>query len=68
MINFDVFLNKKVKVRQKDNFVKEGILVGHDDNFVFLEFSSGEKVAISKGIIVEIKEVRGGENHGKNRH
>jgi small nuclear ribonucleoprotein (snRNP)-like protein len=67
-MNFDVFLNKKVRVRQKDNFIKEGILVGHDNNFIFLLFNTGEKVAIAKDAVLEIKEIKGEGHHGKNRY
>jgi len=58
-MNFDAFLNKKVRIRQKDNFIKEGILIGHDNNFIFLLFNTGEKVAIAKDAILEIKEIKG---------
>jgi len=67
MINFDDFINKRVRVRQKDNFVKDGIFLGHDKDFIFLMYDSGERVAIAKDVILEIK-VKEGRSYGKNRH
>lgn len=52
--NFDQFLNKRVKILQRDNFIKDGILKGWDEDFIFLEFKDSQ-VAISKDMIIEVK-------------
>jgi len=65
-MKLDNLLNKKVKVRQKDNFVKKGVLTGYDEMFIYLLFENGEKVAINKDAILEIKELKEGDTYGKN--
>jgi hypothetical protein len=47
-------LKKKVKVVQKDGFVKSGVFSGYDEEFIFLIFSNGNKVAIRRDGIMEI--------------
>jgi small nuclear ribonucleoprotein (snRNP)-like protein len=51
------FLNKKVVIHQKDNFIKNGILRGYDDRFIYLDFVRGNtKTAIAKDMIISISE------------
>jgi small nuclear ribonucleoprotein (snRNP)-like protein len=52
----DSLLNKKVRIVQKDGFVKSGILSGYDKEFIFLIFSNKDKVAIRRDGIMEISE------------
>jgi hypothetical protein len=50
----DSLLKKRVKVVQKDGFIKNGILDGYDEEFIFLIFSNGNKVAIRRDGVMEI--------------
>jgi len=52
------FMNKRVQVLQKDGFIKDGILRGFDESFVYVEFFDSD-VAISKDMIVQIKLLEG---------
>lgn len=57
----DKFLNKFVRITQKDNFRKSGIFVSHDTQFVYLEFLDKSIQGVSKDeikFIEEIKEAR----------
>ena len=51
----DSLINKNVRVTQKDGFIKSGIFEGWDEDFIFLKFNDGSKVAISRDSIIEIK-------------
>lgn len=54
---FEKFLGKKVRIVQKDRFVKSGRVVGTGDKFIVLEFIDGRNVDIACDFIAEIAEV-----------
>lgn len=59
-------LNKKVKVVQKDFYVKIGILRQLHDNFIVLEFFNGKEEIISFDRINAISEIdAGGDANGR---
>ena len=45
----ELFKNKRVKVVQKDNFIKDGVLLGYDDRFILLEFEDEKRLYRPKG-------------------
>ena len=60
MIWLDVWknlLNKKIRVVQKDGFVKIGILIDYDANFITLSFDNGDKNYINRDSILSFQEV-----------
>jgi len=50
-------LNKKIRVVQKDGFVKIGILIDYDANFITLSFDNGDKNYINRDSILSFQEV-----------
>ena len=54
----DGLVGKRIKVVQKDGFVKFGVFEDYDDKFLYLRFEDGEKVAIAWSYIDCIGEVR----------
>lgn len=56
----DLFKNKRVKVVQKDNFIKDGWLRDYDDKFILLEFDDKRgkgRVIISLDFVASIQEL-----------
>ena len=52
---FEKFVGKRVKIFQKDKYIKDGLCRGYNERFIFLEFNDGTPVAISFDKIDEIK-------------
>jgi len=50
-------LNKKIRIVQKDGFVKIGILINYDANFIILSFDNGDKNYINRDSILSFQEV-----------
>ena len=51
----DNLKNKRIRIVQKDTFIKSGLCRGYDERFLFLEFNDGSDIAISLDNIIEIK-------------
>jgi len=51
---FDKIVNKKVKILQKDGFIKNGIVKDVSDDFITLIFDNGSENLIRKDFIVSI--------------
>ena len=51
----DNLKNKRIRIVQKDAFIKSGLCRGYDERFLFLEFNDGSDIAISLDNITEIK-------------
>lgn len=52
---YEKFIGKRVKIVQKDNFIKSGICNGYNESFIFLEFDNGTELSISFDTIKEIR-------------
>jgi len=53
-VEWERFLGKKVKVVQKDGFIKHGILKEVSEGFIILEFNDGSLNMIKKEFIISI--------------
>jgi hypothetical protein len=54
---FEEFLNKNVRIRQDDGFVKFGFLEKIENDFLFLKFRDGKLSMIHRSDISGIEEV-----------
>jgi len=55
MSGYDFFLNKNVKVIQKDGWKLYGVLTDFDEHFIFLRFKDNTIHAISKDSIDKLE-------------
>ena len=53
-VNWEEFVGKKIKIVQKDGFIKHGILKDVSDNFLTLEFDNGDLNIIKKDFVLSI--------------
>lgn len=56
-MDWNKFLNKKVKIVQKDNFVKFGTVTKFEDGFLTLVYDNGETYDISVDFVGLITEM-----------
>lgn len=55
----------KVKVVQVDGWIKYGLCVGSEGQFLSLRFDDGRVVSLSADIIVAVEPIGGGRDHAR---
>lgn len=58
-VDFDFlqFVNQKIRLVQKDGFVKTGILITVNQSYLTLKFENGLRVFVDRNMIVGVEEV-----------